>query len=123
MVKLSRGRLAPAKTIATHGNRIYRTLVAGVWLGNDDRTPMKSVTGGSLPAEIWKRFVTAASSSLQKSEPILARTEENHRPTDQSPNATPMPAQLPTILFVHLIAPTNPTEANARSARRVDNRR
>jgi membrane peptidoglycan carboxypeptidase len=59
------------------------TLVAGVWVGNDDRTPMKSVTGGSLPAEIWKRFVTAAASRLQKSEPIVARTEEKHRPTDQ----------------------------------------
>ena len=25
-------------------------LVAGVWLGNDDNTPMDKVTGGSLPA-------------------------------------------------------------------------
>jgi hypothetical protein len=28
--------------------------------GNDDRTPMKGVTGGSLPAQIWRRFVIAA---------------------------------------------------------------
>jgi membrane peptidoglycan carboxypeptidase len=33
-------------------------LVTGVWVGNDDRTPMKQVTGGSLPAEIWKRFMS-----------------------------------------------------------------
>ena len=25
-------------------------LVAGVWLGNDDNSPMNQVTGGSLPA-------------------------------------------------------------------------
>lgn len=30
------------------------TLVAGVWLGNDDNTSMKSVTGGKFPAQIWR---------------------------------------------------------------------
>ena len=37
-----------------------KTLVVGVWVGNDDRSPMKGVTGGSLPAQIWRRFVSAA---------------------------------------------------------------
>ncbi|MEM6678231.1 MAG: PBP1A family penicillin-binding protein [Pseudomonadota bacterium] len=27
--------------------------VAGVWMGNDDNTPLTGVTGGGLPAEIW----------------------------------------------------------------------
>jgi len=35
-------------------------LVAGVWLGNDDGTPTKHVTGGSLPVEIWSRFMRGA---------------------------------------------------------------
>jgi membrane peptidoglycan carboxypeptidase len=35
-------------------------LVVGVWIGNDDRAPMKEVTGGSLPALIWKHFIIAA---------------------------------------------------------------
>lgn len=35
-------------------------LVVGVWVGNDDFTPMKRVTGGSLPAEIWVRFMRKA---------------------------------------------------------------
>jgi penicillin-binding protein 1A len=35
-------------------------LVVGVWVGNDDFTPMKRVTGGSLPAEIWARFMREA---------------------------------------------------------------
>ncbi|HUU67709.1 MAG TPA: PBP1A family penicillin-binding protein [Methyloceanibacter sp.] len=34
--------------------------VTGVWLGNDDFTPMARVTGGSFPAEIWKNYMTAA---------------------------------------------------------------
>jgi penicillin-binding protein 1A len=35
-------------------------LVTGVWLGNDDGTPTKKVTGGSLPVEIWNRFMRGA---------------------------------------------------------------
>jgi len=33
---------------------------AAVWLGRDDNTPMRRVTGGSAPAEIWRNFMTAA---------------------------------------------------------------
>ncbi len=36
------------------------TYVAGVWVGNDDSSPMKKVTGGSLPAEIWRQIMTDA---------------------------------------------------------------
>jgi penicillin-binding protein 1A len=39
-------------------------LVTGVWLGNDDGTPTKHVTGGSLPVEIWSRFMTASHVSV-----------------------------------------------------------
>ena len=35
-------------------------LVTGVWLGNDDGTPTRRVTGGSLPVEIWSRFMRDA---------------------------------------------------------------
>ena len=35
-------------------------IVVGVWVGNDDNSPMKKVTGGTLPAQIWKEFVSAA---------------------------------------------------------------
>ncbi len=35
-------------------------LVTGVWLGNDDGTPTKHITGGSLPVEIWSRFMRGA---------------------------------------------------------------
>ena len=35
-------------------------LITGVWLGNDDGTPTKHVTGGSLPVEIWSRFMRGA---------------------------------------------------------------
>ena len=35
-------------------------LVTGVWLGNDDGTSTKHVTGGSLPVDIWSRFMREA---------------------------------------------------------------
>ncbi|MCF8495084.1 MAG: PBP1A family penicillin-binding protein [Alphaproteobacteria bacterium] len=34
-------------------------MAAGVWLGNDDDSPMKGVTGGSFPAQIWRQAVSA----------------------------------------------------------------
>jgi penicillin-binding protein 1A len=36
------------------------TLVAGIWLGNDDNSPTRKATGGSLPVEIWSRFMKIA---------------------------------------------------------------
>jgi penicillin-binding protein 1A len=31
-----------------------------VWLGNDDGSPTKGLTGGQLPAQAWHDFMTAA---------------------------------------------------------------
>lgn len=33
---------------------------AGIWLGNDGSTPMDRVTGGDLPARLWRTFMVAA---------------------------------------------------------------
>jgi len=35
-------------------------LVTGVWLGNDDGSPTRKVTGGGMPVEIWSRFMRGA---------------------------------------------------------------
>lgn len=32
-------------------------LTTGVWLGNDDNTPMRRLTGGAMPATLWKRYM------------------------------------------------------------------
>jgi penicillin-binding protein 1A len=40
-------------------------LVASVWLGNDDNGPMKRVSGGGLPSEIWGRFMRTALNGAQ----------------------------------------------------------
>lgn len=36
------------------------SLTVGVWVGNDDHSPMQRVVGGSIPAMIWKNFMTQA---------------------------------------------------------------
>lgn len=35
-------------------------LVVGVWVGNDDNSPMRGVVGGGEPAKIWKAFMLSA---------------------------------------------------------------
>jgi penicillin-binding protein 1A len=62
-------------------------LVVGVWVGNDDQSPTRGVTGGSVPAQIWKRFVDAAT-------PIVrARTEtQPAEPSTTAPAQTPSPS-------------------------------
>ncbi|ASY67666.1 Multimodular transpeptidase-transglycosylase [Sinorhizobium fredii CCBAU 83666] len=58
--------LATGKTGTSQNHRdawfvgFTEPLIVGVWVGNDDEKPMNDVTGGKLPARIWKNFMTAA---------------------------------------------------------------
>ena len=54
-----------------------RDLVAGVWIGNDNGSPMNKVTGGGLPARLWARFMTAAQSGIAPRPLALAPLEQN----------------------------------------------
>ena len=42
------------------------SIVAGVWVGNDDNSPMNKVTGGSLPARTWAAFMKQMLPTLAK---------------------------------------------------------
>jgi penicillin-binding protein 1A len=51
------------------------SLVAGVWLGNDDGDPTKRVSGGNLPVEVWQTFMkTALKGQTPVNLPGLRRT-------------------------------------------------
>jgi penicillin-binding protein 1A len=41
-------------------------IVVGVWVGNDDNSPTRGVTGGDLPARIWNEFVTQSAAVRAK---------------------------------------------------------
>lgn len=48
-------------------------IIVGVWVGNDDNTPTNRVTGGDLPATIWRDFVGRALPIVSKTSPQLAK--------------------------------------------------
>ena len=53
------GQIAAGKTGTTQNSRdawfvgYTAYYVGGVWIGNDDGSPMRKVTGGMLPAMLW----------------------------------------------------------------------
>jgi len=71
------------------------TLVVGVWLGNDDNSPTRHVTGGSLPAAIWKAFMTQATPLVgaEGAQIALAPADET---TGLAPQAQPTDDQTGT---------------------------
>ena len=55
-------------------------ITTGVWLGNDDNSPMNDVTGGLLPVDIWKDYMSKAHKGL-KNIPLMANFDENLTPS------------------------------------------
>ena len=59
---------AAGKTGTSQDNRdawfvgFNKNYITAVWLGNDNNSPMKGVSGSNLPAEIWKKVMIAAES-------------------------------------------------------------
>jgi penicillin-binding protein 1A len=80
--------------------------VAGVWLGNDDYSPMSRVTGGSFPAQTWHNFMVLAHDTdnipeipgigvhpVQAAEQArLAQVQKAAASTDPEVAAAPIPA-------------------------------
>jgi len=65
------GHDAAGKTGTTQDNRdawfvgFTGHLTAGVWVGNDDNSPMRGVSGSGLPALIWRDIMQAAHRGLE----------------------------------------------------------
>lgn len=62
-------------------------LVVGVWVGNDDNTPLAGVTGGSIPARIWRDFMVQASGKGSRAAP----------PAKSNPTGPVQPLDVPDI--------------------------
>ena len=52
-----------------------------VWLGNDDNSPMRNITGGGLPARIFAKVIVAAHNS---NAPITYPSKESNNSNDNS---------------------------------------
>ena len=80
------GREAAAKTGTTQAARdawfigFTADYVAGVWMGYDDNTPMQGVTGGGLPAEIWRETMQKIHEGLPPRPLPMIRPPEYPRP-------------------------------------------
>ncbi len=67
--------------------------VTGVWFGNDDNSPTKKLTGGSLPARVWNEFMELAHSDL-KAKPLPGANMFIANLPGRLPIPTPRPTQL-----------------------------
>jgi penicillin-binding protein 1A len=68
--------------------------VAAVWVGKDDNTPMRKVTGGGPPAEIWRGFMAQALPRLAARPIPSASAPDAAMPPpapNDAPTATPPP--------------------------------
>jgi penicillin-binding protein 1A len=72
-------------------------LVVGVWVGNDDNRPMAGVSGGGIPARIWRSFMTQAlgdGARAPVAEVPLQQADRAPANEVQSNQAEPTPDQL-----------------------------
>ena len=65
------------KTGTTQDNRdalfvgFAQDLVVGVWVGNDDNTPNPGLSGGGIPARIWRDFMSDALNLRPVAAPVV----------------------------------------------------
>jgi len=104
------GREAAGKTGTTQAARdawflgFTADYVAGVWMGYDDNTPLKGVTGGGLPAEIWRETMLRVHEGLEPRPLPMLR-----------PAPRPAPAPAPVPQHRAPVASGNPIENILRS--------
>jgi len=88
------------KTGTTQDNRdalfvgFAGNLVVGVWVGRDDNTSLGKISGGTVPARIWRDFMTSAIAvDGRKGPPLPAiyRRRPSDEPSQPARNPSPLP--------------------------------
>ncbi|MCR8549445.1 PBP1A family penicillin-binding protein [Salipiger sp. P9] len=96
--QLPDGRPAAGKTGTSQDSRdgwfigFTADYVTGVWMGNDDNSPLKGVTGGGLPADIWRETMARVNDGLPitplpaiapaRPEPQVVQEQPRHEQAD-----------------------------------------
>ncbi|MFN3969763.1 MAG: transglycosylase domain-containing protein [Gemmobacter sp.] len=94
------GREAAGKTGTTSAARdawfigYTADYVAGVWMGYDDNTPLAGVTGGGLPAEIWKEVMVRVHDGLPARPLPMDRPEWRRPPDPARASGAPVPVDV-----------------------------
>jgi penicillin-binding protein 1A len=74
-------------------------LVAGVWVGNDDYSSSNRMTGGSLPAMIWRAAMTYAHQGIEiKNLPGIPPAPPASSRNEVASNGAPTSPPRPTVL-------------------------
>ncbi|MFF9551302.1 transglycosylase domain-containing protein [Methylobacterium fujisawaense] len=94
------------------------SLVTGVWLGNDDGELTKKVTGGNLPAEIWKSYMTQALKG-QTPVPLPGLNRWRRQPETTASVASAAPPAPGGLLGQILGEPEAPAPRQSAPARRA----
>ena len=68
--------------------------VAGVWMGYDDNTPLTGVTGGGLPAEMWREAMVRVHEGVPV-RPLPAQVPAQLRNTAPQPQTRPGRREVP----------------------------
>jgi len=55
-------------------------LIVGVWVGNDDNTPLKGMSGGGVPARIWRDFMGGAIPGARPAPPPKPKAVPDEEP-------------------------------------------
>jgi len=100
--RLPDGRAAAGKTGTTQEARdawfvgFTADYVVGVWMGNDDNSPLTGVTGGGLPADIWREtMVRIHQGTPQRPLPLLVPQAPRLEPPSLRSDTTGAPATPP----------------------------
>jgi penicillin-binding protein 1A len=87
------------KTGTTQGNRdalfvgFAGDLVVGVWVGRDDNRSLGRISGGTVPADIWRGFMTSALAIDQQRGPSLPTEPGRPQPEQRPELKSPLPPE------------------------------
>jgi penicillin-binding protein 1A len=69
-------------------------LVVGVWVGRDDNSSLGRMTGGTVPAQLWRNFMTSALAIDGRHGPPLPFASRPIQPREQSDDLkSPLPPE------------------------------
>ena len=68
-------------------------LVVGVWVGRDDNKSLGKISGGTVPADIWRNFMTAALAVDRTRGPVLPAEFRRPEPVQKPQQKSPLPPE------------------------------
>ena len=68
-------------------------LVVGVWVGRDDNKSLGKISGGTVPAQLWRDFMSAALAVDRQRGPVLPAEFRRPEPERENQSKSPLPPE------------------------------